>query len=80
MSKKYWLPLVLLGLARVAQAQGPMSESRDLRRDQTPAAVSPTPEMWFYEQERVRYEDPKGAVRRNAETRAARAALRVWRR
>ena len=54
-----------------------MSESRDLRRDQAPGAVSPTPEMWFYEQERTRYEDPNGAVRRKAEARAAQRAGRI---
>ncbi|HEX3727339.1 MAG TPA: hypothetical protein VHV08_13895 [Pirellulales bacterium] len=52
----------------------------DLRRDRAPhvvatheaaaAAMTPTPEMWFYEQERSRYDDPKMAIRRRAETRA----------
>jgi hypothetical protein len=77
MSKLFWLGVVLVGMARIAQAQGPMSEARDLRRDQNPSTVSPTPEMWFYEQERTRYEDPKGAVRRKAETRAAQRASRL---
>jgi hypothetical protein len=71
MSKLFWAGIVLVGMARLVQAQGPISESRELRRDQGQATVSPTPEMWFYEQERVRYEDPKGAVRRKAEARAA---------
>jgi hypothetical protein len=77
MSKMFWLGVVLVGMARIAQAQGPMSESRDLRRDQGPSAVSPTPEMWFYEQERTRYEDSKGAVRRKAEARASQRAGRL---
>ena len=77
MSKLFWMGILLVGVARMAQAQGPMSESRDLRRDPTPNAVSPTPEMWFYEQERTRYEDPKGAVRRKAETRATQRAERL---
>jgi hypothetical protein len=56
-------------------------DSRDLRRDD-PApvagqAVSPTPEMWFYEQERTRYEDPKAAVRRKAEFRSAQRQNRL---
>ena len=39
--------------------------------------------MWFYEQERLRYQDPKNAVRANAEFRAAqrmrrRAALKWY--
>jgi hypothetical protein len=52
----------------------------DLRRDQAPrvaatheaaaTVIAPTPEMWFYEQERSRYDDPKMAIRRRAETRA----------
>ena len=33
--------------------------------------IQATPEMWFYDQERRRYEDPKTAVRANAEFRAA---------
>ena len=32
--------------------------------------VTPTPEMWFYDQERIRHDDPKMAVRRRAEQRA----------
>jgi hypothetical protein len=56
-------------------------DSRDLRRDNpTPVAgqaVSPTPEMWFYEQERTRYEDPKAAVRRKAEFRSTQRQNRL---
>jgi hypothetical protein len=33
--------------------------------------------MWFYEQERIRYEDPRKAVRRRAELRAAQRADRL---
>ena len=36
-----------------------------------------TPEMWIYEQERIRYEDPKAAVRRRAELRGLRRADRI---
>jgi hypothetical protein len=36
----------------------------------TTGMVTPTPEMWFYEQERRREDDPKMAVRRKAEARA----------
>lgn len=32
--------------------------------------LAPTPEMWFYERAREEYEDPKNAVRANAEFRA----------
>jgi len=89
MSKLFWIGVVLIGVTRIAgivgtaQAQGPAAVSHDLRRDatppvtQTPAAINPTPEMWFYEQERTRYEDPKGAVRRKAELRSAQRANRI---
>ena len=36
----------------------------------SPGEVTPTPEMWFYQQYRSDYEDPKMAVRKNAEFRA----------
>ena len=50
-----------------------------LRRDAAPelAMTGQTPEMWFYEQERNRWEDPQEAVRRNAEYRAAQRAYRM---
>lgn len=68
----------LFGTASVAQERG---DSRDLRRDNPPPAagqsVSATPEMWFYEQERNRYEDPKSAVRRKAEFRSSQRASRL---
>ncbi len=54
-------------------------DSVDLRRDQGPrvapapdtslSPVSATPEMWFYEQERSRYDNPKLAIRHRAEVR-----------
>lgn len=60
-----------------ARAQDPEKPTRDLRRDISPGVVTPTPEMWFYEQERSRYEDPKAAVRRKAEFRAAQRSSRL---
>ncbi len=54
-------------------------ESRDLRRDAEPriapsqesslGVLTPTPEMWFYEQERIRHDDSKLTIRRRAELR-----------
>lgn len=32
--------------------------------------LTPTPEMWFYEQSWLRYQDPKNAIRQRAEFRA----------
>src|SRR3972149_2379307 len=44
--------------------------------------VTPTPEMWFYEQYSQQYQDPKLAVRKKAEERSAqrrgRIAAREW--
>ena len=76
------LPLAIAALASawpcVAQ-EAPFN----LRRDQPtqPARVTPsqegslstpaaTPEMWFYDQERKRHDDPKMAIRRRAEIRS----------
>ena len=39
--------------------------------------LSPTPEMWFYSQERSRYDNPKAMVRRKAEIRAAERVARI---
>jgi hypothetical protein len=43
----------------------------------SPGQLQATPEMWFYEQERLRYLDPKNAVRVNAEFRAGQRARRL---
>jgi hypothetical protein len=39
--------------------------------------VQGTPEMWFYDQERRRYDDPKTAVRANAEFRNSQRQQRM---
>ena len=39
--------------------------------------LTPTPEMWFYEQERHRWEDPQTLVRASAEERAAQRHARI---
>jgi hypothetical protein len=82
-----WLSILA---APPAFAQDPIWEPRDLRRDALPdppiptpssetthSTLTQTPEMWFYSQERSRYEDPKNAVRRNAEFRAAQRQNRL---
>ena len=40
-------------------------------------ATMQTPEMWFYEQERSRWENPQASVRRRAEIKAAQRAQRM---
>ncbi len=77
----------LLILALVCLAGGPLSAEQpqkaapDLRRDSSSESSSGspslTPEMWFYQQERTRFEDPKAAVRRKAEYRAAQRESRM---
>ncbi|HEX4143846.1 MAG TPA: hypothetical protein VHY91_09960 [Pirellulales bacterium] len=67
--------LALALLAGRGQAQQPAPQKTDLRRDSsspsTTSQTAATPEMWLYQQERDRYEDPRLAVRRKAELRAA---------
>jgi hypothetical protein len=43
----------------------------------SPGEVQATPEMWFYEQEWLRYADPKNAVRANAEFRSEQRSRRL---
>jgi hypothetical protein len=43
----------------------------------SPGELKPTPEMWFYEQYMRQYQDPKMAVRANAEFRAEQRARRI---
>ncbi len=45
--------------------------------DHSSPGLAPTPEMWLYEQEWRRHNDPKQAVRRRAEFRAAQRQLRI---
>ncbi|MBI3839468.1 MAG: hypothetical protein HY288_16230 [Planctomycetia bacterium] len=77
MLRVLWFPLSLL----VCAATWPCiaQDSPDLRRDfvsriapsqeSSPGVLTPTPEMWFYEQERIRHDDPKLTIRRRAELR-----------
>lgn len=71
--------IMLLALAQIAGAQD-RDNSNSLRRDEPTSPVltsSQTPEMWFYEQERARWENPKEAVRRKAEERGAQRGQRI---
>ena len=85
--KSYFLKLALCTLlwsASAAIAQPPAA-----RQPEAPATVTPktaevsfsdvkaTPAMWFYLQERQRYDSAKFAVRRNAEIAAARRGERI---
>lgn len=67
--------LALALLASRSDAQKPAPETHDLQHEVT--STQTTPEMWLYEQERNRYEDPRAAVRRKAELRAAQRGDRL---
>lgn len=53
------------------------SKPADQLPDTTTSLTQMTPEMWFYQQEMRRYEDPRAAVRRKAEYRAAQRQRRI---
>ncbi len=71
------LPAFCLVCCAVLTAQEPAKPARDIRHEFSPGVVPPTAEMWFYEQERNRHDDPKLAVRRKAEFKAAQRGNRI---
>lgn len=76
--KRLWLlNAVCVLCCAAAQAQEPGKPAVDLRHEISPGMVTPTPEMWFYEQERAQHEDPKAAVRRKAEYKASQRTSRL---
>ena len=86
MCRTLWICLVIVVWAAARPCLAQDSEI-DLRRDRTTGAtpaqvvasgvLTPTPQMWFYEQERSRYEDTRHAIRRRAEARAQQRMDRV---
>lgn len=74
-----WIPLALLliALARPCAAQERPFDDEPTNTQAPTLTFSRTPEMWLYEQERIRYDDPKQAVRRRAELRAAHRSDRL---
>lgn len=69
--------LLVIGIATAAMAQQPMGATPDSELGISPGEVKPTPEMWFYLQELRRYENPRVAVRKNAEFKAAQRMRRL---
>src|SRR5262245_30745910 len=70
------LPLLALGFAPQALGQGGnVRKEADREKQLVPAQV--TPEMWMYNQELRRYEDPQQAVRRKAELKASQRSARL---
>ncbi len=53
------------------------AEHSNLDRPISMGELTPTPEMWFYQQETKSYRDPKLAVRHKAEYRAAQREMRL---
>jgi hypothetical protein len=62
-----------------APAKAPARPRAVVRREAEPtlSPPTPTPEMWLYEQELKRHDDPKLAVRRAAEYRATQRQRRI---
>ena len=77
--RKFAIALSVLGVlvATSALAQGPRTNTSKSEKTISPGEVSATPEMWFYQQYMRQYEDPKAAVRHNAEFRAEQRANRL---
>ncbi len=87
-----WLPIavallvVLMAIPAQAQAPAPAQNNNEstmrFSGGITPGEVTATPEMWFYQEQMNRRDDPKEAVRRKAEFRTsqreARLASRRW--
>ncbi len=77
MLRTVWIALSLLSSTVLAvtaawpcQAQEPRVRPHVPSAQDTQGVLTPTPEMWFYEQERLRHDDPKMAIRLRAEVRA----------
>ncbi len=83
----FTLAVALVAVPNLGLAQQPVSPSHYTRSAYTPSVsksseVASTPEMWFYEQERLRYEDPNTVARARAEyeanQRQSRLAALKW--
>ena len=58
-------------------AQEPTLKVRKMDRNISLGELTPTPEMWFYEQEMREYNNPRNGVRRKAEYRSAQRQRRI---
>jgi hypothetical protein len=80
MTRFAWIPACVLVLAGAATATAQHPSGAFNTNAASPDVTTTrtlTPEMWFYEQERSRHDDPAQAVRRNAELRAQQRAERL---
>ena len=72
-----WLCLFFATIVQGQQVEERFAAVPPPEVDVSLADVQPTPEMWFYVQERRRYDDPRAAVRRKAEFRARQRQQRI---
>lgn len=76
------LPLVLLLVGLPALAETPSTTELKFNTTISPGELTPTPDMWFYEQYMRQRQDPKSGVREKAEFRSVqrqdRMAARKW--
>jgi hypothetical protein len=64
-------------VATTASAAQPAASSAGTDKAISPGEVAATPEMWFYQQYMRQYQDPKAAVRKQAEFRADQRQRRI---
>ena len=69
--------ILFVSAAVPALADRPLAQQLASEAGISPGEIRATPEMWFYEQYRREYQDPKMSVRRNAEYRAAQRRQRM---
>jgi hypothetical protein len=69
--------IVALLAPAVGSAQSPRPARDGGDREISVGEIAPTQEMWFYQQELKRHQDPKQAIRRRAEYRAAQRERRL---
>ncbi len=78
----FTVPVLWLALAAPSSGQAPQTDRKQSPPPIVAGDVSPTPEMWFYQEYQRQYQDPKLAVRQAAEYRAnqrmSRIAAREW--
>ena len=77
----FLIPIILLLSQSAPMAWAdPLGEQGALEQeayDVGAGSITPTPEMWLYLQQQRRYDDPKLAIRRKAEVRAAQRRNRI---
>ncbi len=77
-----WLPLASLAVLFLmvpapVQAQSPNPSTAKGTINIATSELSPTPEMWFYEQQLRQYNDPKQMARQRAEFKSAERQRRI---